>query len=74
MDAVDNGVNITRKGQEEPVYTINTGLSARVSRENPPWFENTPDQSASFKKAMDIAEEEFISVLYSIFMVSRPAY
>jgi len=58
----------------KPVYRIGTGLSARVSRLNAAWCEENPDQSANFKKAMSICEEELLSNLYTNLKVFRPAY
>lgn len=73
VDAIDNGVNMFEKDSKSPIYTINSGLSSRISRLNPNWCEEEPDQSTQFKKAMDYAEDEFLAVLYSKLMVTRPA-
>ena len=74
VDAIDNGVNILNKDQGDPRYTIHTGLATRVGRLNPSWNVENPDESVQFKKAMDIAEEEFLSMLYSSLKIVRPAY
>ena len=60
IDAIDNGVSVA----EDLRYRINTNLSARVSRLNPRWnakVEETSDaaRNARFKKAMEIAFDEF---------------
>lgn len=71
VDAIDNGVN---QYTSEPLYTIQTGLSSWISRCNPAWFEEGIDQSDWFKLAMDYAEEEFLALLYSKLLVTRPVY
>lgn len=40
---------------------------------NPAWYEEDPDPSEAFKKAMDWCEEEFIAHLHSGLKVARPA-
>lgn len=64
VDAIDNGVSQTK---EQLTYMIASGLASRVDRYNTAWNDpadvNIQDQ---FKKAMVIAEEEFIWCLRSI--------
>ncbi|XP_058450003.1 MYG1 protein [Malaya genurostris] len=64
IDAIDNGVPMF---DGEPVYTINTHLSARVNHFNPAWNEqvNDADLIKRFEKAKAYVGNEFIDkVLY----------
>lgn len=60
IDGNDNGVN-QYPDDIIPRYTNSTSLTHRISRLNPEWNDKSMDQSLQFKKAMDVAEEEFIS-------------
>ena len=71
IDAVDNGVNQTEGADLN--YKIQTGLANRVSRLNPAWFEEKPDYSRQFQKAMDLCEDELLSSMFSHLKVARPA-
>ena len=73
VDAVDNGINMY-PDDVKPKYSDNTGYGNRVSRMNPSWLEENPDQSAQFKLAMDIAEDEFLNQLNSIIRNWIPGY
>jgi len=62
LDAIDNGVDVIPAGSDlKPVYSIGTGLSARVGHLNPHWYdENPPSQDEQFKKAMALTGSEFV--------------
>lgn len=56
-------------------WTSKTGLGSRVGRLNVQWnAPSTCNQHAQFKKAMKIAEEEFLSQLKVLTQVLLPAY
>lgn len=56
IDGIDNGIPMF---DGEPVYTINSNLSARVSRFNRRWNEtNNNDDMERFEKAMALTLEE----------------
>uniref|UniRef100_A0A1A9X1M4 Uncharacterized protein n=1 Tax=Glossina brevipalpis TaxID=37001 RepID=A0A1A9X1M4_9MUSC len=65
IDAIDNGVPLCPDGQE-PLYKISTNISARVSRLNLSWDDETGDcQEDRFLQAMCAVGKEFVErVLY----------
>lgn len=65
VDANDNGVD---KVHEKDVSTVPTTLWQRVAKANPMWWDETSNELELFYKAMDIAEEEFISEVKQIFL------
>jgi len=73
VDAGDNGINMF-PDDIKPKYTDQTTYANRISRMNPSWLEENPDQSLQFKLAMDIAEDEFLNQLNSIIRNWIPAY
>ena len=74
IDAIDNGVNQIDSGEVKLNYSINSGLSKRVSLFNMPWWAEDPDadnnedftcpNSEGFRRAMLICEEHIIHSLY----------
>jgi len=62
VDAVDNGVNQYDTDSPQK-YEINTGLSARVGKLNPPWNEPTSPEIyyTNFLKAVSLTGEEFVA-------------
>ncbi|XP_014608109.1 PREDICTED: UPF0160 protein MYG1, mitochondrial [Polistes canadensis] len=71
IDAIDNGVPMT---QDEPTYTISTGISSRVNRLNPPWNDKTTDVDEQFQKAIELVGEEFmyaVNVCINIWLPAR---
>ncbi|TGZ66359.1 hypothetical protein CRM22_005355 [Opisthorchis felineus] len=60
IDAIDNGVAIS---DNETRYSINTGLSSRVARLNPKWNDPDADETACFMKALQMVEEEFVTLV-----------
>jgi uncharacterized UPF0160 family protein len=71
VDAIDNGVSEA----ETMRWHMKTGLASRVGRMNVAW--NAPptcNQHAQFKKAMRIAEEEFLYQLKGLTQSLMPAY
>jgi len=58
IDAIDNGVDICSQGS--PTYEINTNLSSRVGRCNPPWNKKDTSEADGFEKALLIVAEEFL--------------
>jgi len=59
MDAIDNGISAT---QEVPKYRVTTDLTTRVRFLNPAWNESNTEEDVQiqFKKAMELAGNEFI--------------
>lgn len=70
IDAIDNGVPMT---QDEPNYTISTGISSRVNRLNPAWNDKTPDIDAQFQKAIELVGEEFMHAVNECMNIWLPA-
>jgi len=70
IDAIDNGVNMS---DGELRYKINSNLSSRVSRINPNWNDEKPDEEAGFYKAMKVVGEEFTSCVTDYVKVWLPA-
>ncbi|KAG7212361.1 hypothetical protein KM043_012682 [Ampulex compressa] len=70
VDAVDNGIPMY---DGEPVYSINTGLSARVNRLNPEWNSSGVNIDEQFAKAMALTGEEFTCFVHSAANVWLPA-
>ena len=71
VDANDNGVAVS----DEPRYRVSSGLPSRVGRCNSEW--NAPkekSQHVQFKKAMKIAEEEFMYHLHGQVLVKLPGF
>ena len=58
VDAKDNGINAF-PSNIEPKYIDNTGFSSRIARLNPEWNSENVDVNSRFKKAWDLAEDEF---------------
>lgn len=78
VDANDNGVNQYPKKDStgkliEKKYENHTSYANRISRTNPNSI-NKGDQSTQFAKAMEIAEEEFISSLSHLVFTYLPSY
>ena len=73
VDAEDNGIN-QYPDNIKSKYSNQTTYGHRVSRLNPAWDEENPDQSWQFRQAMDIAEDEFLNQLNSIIRHWIPAY
>lgn len=71
IDAIDNGVPIA----ENPLYSINTGLSARVGKLNKPWNINNDeyDEDKSFNNAMEMVGKEFLEAIEFASTVNFPA-
>ena len=65
VDAKDNGIN-AYPSDIEPKYLDNTGFSSRIARLNPEWNIENVDVNSRFKKAWDIAEDEFYYQLMPI--------
>ena len=65
VDANDNGIN-QYQDDHKPIYANTTGYAQRISRLNPEWNDENPDQSYRFKLALDVAEDEFYSQLSQI--------
>ncbi|PAA87143.1 hypothetical protein BOX15_Mlig029752g2, partial [Macrostomum lignano] len=60
IDAIDNGLKQYPNATEQPLYTVHTGLSARVGHLNPWW--NATDgepEDTLFAKAMELVGTEF---------------
>lgn len=73
VDCMDNGVNVAP--QEHTVYSIRTHLGARVGRFNSSWNSmKSVNQHEQFKKAMKVAEEDFLWTLRGIVLCHLPAY
>lgn len=71
VDALDNGV----AEADDMRFTVRSGLGSRVARLNSNWnAPKTVSQHVQFKKAMKIAEEEFLWSLWGTVMVKMPAY
>lgn len=73
IDCVDNGVS--NAPSEHMAYYNSTHLASRVARLNPSWNSKPGvSQHGQFKKAMKIAEEEFLWALRGIVLVHLPAF
>ena len=59
VDAIDNGIDQYDK-EIKPEYKLAGGFNERISRLNPEWNVENVDVNERFKKAWDIAEEEFL--------------
>ena len=59
IDAIDNGVSQYDK-EIKPQYILAGGFNDRISRLNPEWNVENVDVNERFKKAWDVAEEEFL--------------
>ncbi|OAF66594.1 UPF0160 protein MYG1, mitochondrial [Intoshia linei] len=60
IDGIDNGINPYPNISQSPLYTINTGLSKRISRMNPTSDDNYDEH---FLKAVDYAQKEFVATV-----------
>ena len=58
VDAIDNGINQYNK-DIKPKYNLAGDFNSRISRLNPEWNMENVDVNERFKKAWDVAEEEF---------------
>uniref|UniRef100_A0A2L2YB76 UPF0160 protein MYG1, mitochondrial n=1 Tax=Parasteatoda tepidariorum TaxID=114398 RepID=A0A2L2YB76_PARTP len=58
VDAIDNGIDACKT--TDVVYKVHTHLSARIKHLNPPWNEKNQDETKCFKKACELAEQEFL--------------
>ncbi|VDM34403.1 unnamed protein product [Hydatigera taeniaeformis] len=70
VDALDNGVSMA------PVpltYSINTGLSSRVDRLNPPWNKVDEDEMKCFDQAYKLVESELVSTVRDLAETWYPA-
>jgi len=70
LDGIDNGINVT---QEAPKYRVTTDLSSRVRYLNPAWNESNVDIQIRFKKAMELAGNEFVEKINYCGKVWLPA-
>jgi uncharacterized UPF0160 family protein len=72
VDCGDTGVEIA----DNQKYSINSGLPQRIDSFNSPW--NAPkdyyNQHNQFKKAMKVAEAEFLRIIYGQVVIKLPAY
>ena len=59
VDAIDNGIDQYDK-EIKPKYQLAGEFNMRISRLNPEWNLENIDVNERFKKAWDIAEEEFL--------------
>ncbi len=74
VDGQDNGIN-QYPDDVSPRYANTTNFGSRIGRTNPDWYETgDKDESGRFKKAQDIAEEEFMAQLTAIVKGYIPAY
>ncbi len=73
VDGADNGIN-QYPDDIKPKYSNSTTFGARINRTNPEWNEENPDQSARFKVAQDIAEDEFLCQVRYVVKGFIPAY
>jgi len=55
--------NFDKTEPTHPKYILDTHLSARVGNLNSAWNDPKPDTEAQFKKAMQMAGEEFLTLL-----------
>eukprot|EP00188_Purpureofilum_apyrenoidigerum_P003067 Plantae.Rhodophyta-Purpureofilum_apyrenoidigerum.ctg31194.p1 GENE.Plantae.Rhodophyta-Purpureofilum_apyrenoidigerum.ctg31194~~Plantae.Rhodophyta-Purpureofilum_apyrenoidigerum.ctg31194.p1 ORF type:complete len:374 (-),score=58.10 Plantae.Rhodophyta-Purpureofilum_apyrenoidigerum.ctg31194:65-1066(-) len=62
VDGIDNGINQFASDQL-PRYELNTTLSKRVSRLNPPWNGPTHNEEDGFHKAMALTGSELVEVV-----------
>jgi uncharacterized UPF0160 family protein len=62
VDANDNGIN-QYPDDIKPLYPNNTSFANRIGRANPDWYESNPDFVSCFRRALDVAEDEFLSQL-----------
>jgi uncharacterized UPF0160 family protein len=73
VDGADNGIN-QYPDDIKSKYANTTTFGARINRTNPEWNEEKPDQSANFKIAQDIAEDEFLCQVRYVVKGFIPAY
>ena len=59
VDAIDNGIDQYDK-DIKPKYKLEGEFNGRISRLNPEWNLENVDVNERFKKAWDVAEEEFL--------------
>lgn len=76
IDGVDNGIEEAYDSQGDvfyPIYKDGTGYDSRISRLNPNKLKKS-DSSSQFRKALKIAEEEFIILLTELVFDYFPNY
>lgn len=72
LDCIDNGVNMYPT-DVEPVYSINTGICARIAMMNPHWKTVNPDPYGQFLKAVELVGSEFTARLLYMLDSQIPA-